>query len=326
MLRKSILGIIIALTVVLLFVYISDSTDLPESSETTYIIEASKEHIKWNNIVEEEGSIKGYENFKDFFKELYLVQHSMSHIFGELLYEKDGVEGVTVCDSTFAFGCFHGFFTAAISDVGLEIIPSLDDACGWSTECQHGIGHGAMEYMRHDLEGALSACDLTNQPDPLAGCTSGVFMEYNVPLIVSESETGVIPRILNKGKPYEPCDIIPERFRNSCYHELGQWWNQVYEKDYTLMGQLCSNVQNDIYRISCFSGIGQITPDSTNYNLELSIELCEKMPTEEGVFRCKAATSWSFKDSPSQSFKGVSVCEGLEEDEKKHCLQIGDLE
>lgn len=323
---KSAVAVFTVIVVTVLLIFVNDSSEISETNNSRYVIEESKEYIKWSNIIETKGPEEGYEIFKEFFKELYLVQHNMSHIFGDILYEKEGVSGVAICDSTFSFGCFHGFFTSAISDVGLEIIPFLDEACNESTECQHGIGHGLMEYMGNNIVSALRACELTNQPDPLAGCTSGVFMEYNVPLVVHNDTISVEPRELNEEKPYGPCIDIPERFRNSCYHELGQWWNQVYEKDYKLIGNLCKNIENDTYRQSCFSGVGNIIPNSAEYNLELTIQLCEEMPTDEGIVNCKIRASWAFLNSPNQSIDGPLVCGALEEEDKKQCLKNEDIE
>ncbi len=309
------------IAIVSFFIYIDTST---ESDSLVAVIDVPGEYKKWNGILDTKGLENAYSLFKDFYYNRPGTQHTASHIFGELLYAKGGVQGVAVCDGTFSFGCFHGFFTAGIADVGLLLLASLDETCNGDSACQHGIGHGIAEYMRPDLLGALSACELTNQPDPLAGCTSGVFMEYNVPLVVTGTNISTEARILDEDNPYEPCTTVPNKFRTSCYYELGQWWNQVYNGDYVYMGKLCGDVEDTVFRELCFKGIGKFTPNSSEYDVALTISRCEKMSTKKGILYCKYAASWAFQTKENHARKAPLVCRGMKEEYVQHCAKSSD--
>ncbi len=223
------------------------------------------------------------------------VQHTTAHIFGESLYAEKGKNGVSVCDSEFDFGCYHGFFTAAVKKEGLSVVLPLDVVCQTTVEpsaCQHGLGHGILEYMGHKkLDEALLICTRTNQPDPVAGCTSGVFMEYNVPLMKSDFGYEVVARPLGKD-PFVPCTDVAERFKTSCYHELGQWWYQVYSGQFERMGILCDSVKPEEERRTCFLGIGKTIGPAAGYEREETIEICNKMP-ESARDTCFSGAAWN---------------------------------
>lgn len=226
------------------------------------------------------------------------TQHNVAHLFGETLYAKEGVSGIRDCDPSFVFGCYHGFFAVAVAHEGLVVLPLLDEACeevveGESNACRHGIGHGILEYLGHErLMDALTACDATTQPNPLAGCTSGVFMEYNVPLTSLESGAYfTVPRPPGED-PYEPCMSVEERFKGSCILELPQWWAQVYARDYTHMGSLCASLSADESQI-CYLGLGKVVAPSVEFDPYASRAVCELMPDERGSYYCRASAAWS---------------------------------
>lgn len=280
------------------FVFLNKSQDSVQKSVTNYSEERSMfvEHI--NMVGPEEALLmfkRSYEN------EHFATQHNMAHIFGEALHEVFGTDGVVHCDGSFQFGCFHGFFGVSIALNGLTILEMLDAACLSAgaqepSACQHGIGHGILEYIGYDhLVDALELCERTNQPNPVAGCTSGVFMEYNVPL--SENEYGefvVTPRPLDETNPLTPCSDVPERFRESCYHELPQWWNQVYDQDYKRIAGFCSSLTVLAERRACILGVGNIIAPTSDYTVEQSVSWCNEMHRADDVHLCIASASWSF--------------------------------
>ena len=80
-------------------------------------------------------------------------QHGIAHIFGEVLYKSRGLSGITVCDGSFAFGCFHGLMVNALPKEGLGSVQQLDQMCNqkfgeYNLGCQHGLGHGIAEFFR----------------------------------------------------------------------------------------------------------------------------------------------------------------------------------
>lgn len=295
-------------------------------------VDAVQEQERWSQRIREAGAEESYKEFKQLYANSnFGTQHTAAHIFGPILYETVGIRGITICDSSFSFGCYHGFFGAALSDKGLSIVTDLDKACvekygPYGTGCQHGIGHGLLEYMGYgNLVKALEACKLTTQKNLLHGCTSGVFMENNVPLTLGDQTARTETRKLNPNNPYEPCTDIPERFRESCYYELGQWWDKVYEKDYGTLGRLCGNIEKEAYREDCYLGVGNVVAPSTLYNIAQAIDLCEKMPDPEGKLICRAGASWSFFAEPKYRELAPSMCDGVQPYRDYSCTQKADI-
>lgn len=256
-------------------------------------------------------------------------QHVLAHIFGALLYEKAGIDGIGTCDAEFAFGCYHSFFGGAIADKGRAVVTSLDQACikkfgPLGTGCQHGIGHGLMEYYGTKLEQALADC-LVTQKIILLGCSSGVFMEYNFPTLIGSDTATTSLRKLDQTNPYHPCTNVPDKFHKSCYFELPQWWYQVYERDDRVMGRLCQDIGDPSNRENCFRGLGNTIGPRTNFDLGKGSQICKLMPSGEGSTLCLAGLSWSWFAEPSKRSISTQPCQELTGQNKEICLKKSNL-
>lgn len=264
------------------------------------------------------------------FKKHYLgvpfdLQHNAAHVFGESLYDEEGIAGVRLCDQEFNFGCYHGFFTRAVASEGLDVIGALDRACDASdrpTACQHGIGHGILEYLGHSRLGdALLACKKTHQPDPLAGCTSGVFMEYNVPLSVGGDGTFALQTrpLEHHDEPYHPCTELPDEFRLSCYHELPQWWAQVYGQDFATLGAFCAAAPYPGGGRACFNGLGNVIASFGEYDADTVAGLCRQIADSEGRDSCFINAAWSAFVDRQDARGAAAICAKLPEKLQSEC-------
>lgn len=284
----------------------------------------------WSKAIDQLGPTQTYTNFKENVRLRDTEsQHVLAHIFGALLYEKAGAEGIGVCDGEFAFGCYHSFFGRAIADKGQAVVTSLDQACikkfgPLGTGCQHGIGHGLMEYYGTKLDLALTGC-LVTQKIALLGCTSGVFMEYNFPVITGSETATTSLRKLDPAQPYEPCPNTPAKFQKSCYFELPQWWYQVYERNDQVMGRLCQDISEQPHRENCFRGLGNTIGPRTNFDLKSGLDICRTMPSIEGNTLCLAGLSWSWFAEPSKRPVSSKPCQDLANRQKETCLKKSDL-
>lgn len=286
----------------------------------------------WERRIEEVGADQAYEELKKSFAASHFSdQHTAVHLFGEVLYEKSGIDGVTVCDGTFSFGCFHGHFVKAMAERGISIVKELDNACvskyaeyaGRLSGCRHGIGHGLMEYYGDDISLALSGCEYTADKIFRFGCSSGAFMEFNIPLIFSSNSANTEPRILG-ASPYTPCESVDPKFAYSCYFELPQWWLIVYERSYLRMGNSCSRLDGS-KREACFRGLGfYFVPDS-DYNIGSSIEKCEAAAVPLDKLNCRIGEAFSFLVQSDKADLAAQLCEGLNSTDKKSCLEKSDL-
>src|SRR6185436_4304211 len=159
---------------------------------------------KYTQSIKDLGPAKAYEIFKQDVTKITSPgsQHLLAHVMGTELYTELGLEGLSVCDDSFAFGCYHSFLGTAINQEGLGILNTVDQICNEKKSdaksgCQHGIGHGIIGYLGYDqaqLLEALKYCEQLTYFGPLAGCGSGVFMEYNLKTMADPSGSGLLSR------------------------------------------------------------------------------------------------------------------------------------
>lgn len=301
----------------------------PKGSGTTptTLPTSSQQSDFWSKRIDEVGPQVTYQEFKKLVsQEKLALQHGFSHIMGELLYQKKGLNGFAVCDQEFNYSCYHGFFTAALADKGVSIVRELNKVCEDTynplpSPCQHGIGHGLMAYLGRDkLVEALGLCKLTNQTNPLHGCTSGLFMEYNASSHFSSTSGVIDRRSLNPENPHEPCNsIVPQEFRSSCYAEIPLWWREVYNRDFDLIGKLCQSIEVKSHQSACYQGVGLVIAPTTNYNVNEVKILCKKMPDLTSQSQCLAETYKVFKALPGHQDKANQICEDLPNLDKTLC-------
>lgn len=253
----------------------------------------------WEQELEAKPADGVYQSFKNRNTQAkFETQHFAAHVFGEVLYDRFNLEGINVCDQSFNFGCYHGFFGIAVATQGISIIKNLDTICGKlpnedTAACRHGIGHGILENLGSEkLSDALQECLKTTQPNPFAGCTSGVFMEFNIPIRFYDGQFHSVPRELNQADPFEPCNNVDEQFRESCYHELPQWWSQVMGQDYRTLGEMCASVTVQNYSRACFIGIGTIVAPNADFEPYNTLYGCNRIRDERGAYLCRASAAW----------------------------------
>lgn len=336
MTRKLIISVLTLIILAQVWVVFGDRISFPEkkkifsSANKTVVAERSQ----WSKMMDEKGVEATYEEFKkQYEREGFGIQHTMAHVIGELIYQKKGLEGMVVCDNSFSFGCYHSFYSQALAIEGLSIVPIVDKFCvdkfgPLGTGCQHGIGHGLMDFFGpQKLELALEACSKTTQVKKLFGCTSGVFMEYNVPIMISSENTTTVPRVLDEKNPYAPCPTLPEKYQESCYYEMPQWWDKanVYNKDYKKIGELCQGIASPASREACFLGTGNVVAPSSNYIVKDAIQKCQQMPTLDSKVTCQSGASWSFFSAIAYKELSDQVCANLDEVNRNKCVKKSDL-
>lgn len=291
------------------------------TSESARSLRALKE--RWKHTIQKDGAEESYTAFKSEASKLDTASaHAESHAFGEALYELEGLPGLSTCDSSFEFGCYHSFFGLAVSAEGIGALPKFDQACKTkygdkNLPCQHGIGHGVLVYTDYNLIKALELCE-TVSTLPTGGCSSGVFMEYN---FHSMAENGDGSYLREKTENlYEPCDTLPERFRASCYFEQIQWWQNIFHSDFKYIGALCKTLPKNSQTFSaCYNGIGNYVAADDRETSKI-ISSCSVMPDEETKSLCLEGASWLI----GFDAKGTApqlLCEASQEPYKTKCLQ-----
>lgn len=323
--RNAIFTISITCVAVVAVVFFYYPHDRPVTAiDATGTLDIAAERQFWQERVATTGAARAYGEFKAAYADAdFDRQHIAAHLWGNLLFDTTGLDGVGICDSTFKFGCYHGFFTAAIGNRDIGILPELERACrakfgSLASACEHGIGHGILEYLGHDnLAGALEACAAMPQTDPVAGCTAGVFMEYNLPLTVVPGAAAFMRyRPLDDANPYEPCPNLPQQFRQSCYHELLQLWDRNY--NYGKIGILCAALSNGAERKACFQGAGTAAMLSSRYDVASTVGKCRELPAD-GQTICRIAASWGFTGAEPYRHLAHQLCQGLGADIEAQC-------
>jgi len=266
------------------------------------------------------------------------TQHGMAHIFGGALYATEGLGGFSVCDTRFSYGCFHEFVGRAIAARGVASAKDLNNECkklAQSSACQHGIGHGvlgSLGYTPKDLTEALSICTDLEHNDPMIGCESGVFMEYNLRTMLG-TQNPVRPVDARGGSTfYEPCVSLTSTstiLKQSCVFLLAQWWWVLFEANTNLpaeikfseMGKRCNGLPEDMQKI-CFEGMGQLAPPAAGFDAVGARKLCENASKERAhQLQCKNLAANVFFNVDS-SQKVLEMCKDLQKIDRATCEEF----
>lgn len=246
--------------------------------------------------------------------------HDLAHLVGATIWQKEGVPGLSICDASFAFGCFHGFAEEALKQ-DLQKLQSLAESClligkegtGPWASCIHGLGHGVGTYFRTtDLDSSLKACDTLKSGQQY--CQDGVFMEFS---INSPSAFWTKSKDL-----LFPCSSIDDKYALSCgrvlpgvlqkYHNLGT--NQI--------AQTCKTSKNIDVSSQCLDMLGLLTADQANGDVQKIDYSCNQITNKEAKVQCFIAASVElvFQQIPNWQTKYVEVCNKLERDDLQSCI------
>lgn len=291
-----------------------------------------EEDTYWQSRIKTVGGQAAYTEFaRAIQNDTTNKQHTMAHVFGSALYKTSGTRALGVCDARFSYGCFHQFLAKAIQEHGLREVAVLNQGCQQAgvanpLSCQHGIGHGVVAYIGYDrssLDKALGICKDLPFIDPVGGCYSGAFMEYNLHTMLGESAD---LRPVVEGNIFAPCDTLGESYQQACAFWQPQWWFQaIYQSDtspevYTKLGAHCDAMESDqSIRRSCYEGIGTIAPGSVENVPEKAAALCDATSTSP-LYRlyCRSYAASALAAVTSIRI-AQKVCDGLTGASAEYC-------
>ena len=248
--------------------------------------------------------------------------HEFSHIVGREFFKKYGYEGVTLCDNTFSYGCYHGTIIEALLLYGKASIPLIERQCvktvrdkgGESTrECTHGLGHGLITMHNFNLPQALSDCDLLTSLSRNS-CYLGVFMEYSF---------STAPTRISLKNPWRFCTDLPVRYKAACANYLPHTLlAQNYDLDLPHLGKLCMNTSDQALWRPCISYVGALAAVTSLGEKSAILKECNQIRVQEGRIECiqSAAMRVTYEKYANWPENSKNLCNELPEEFVKSCM------
>ncbi len=309
-----ILGILAGFIILLILWFLSDLLKLNSSINHTNTTSYSAQ-------IKRLGAAAAYDNLKSALQKMPSdSQHRQAHLFGESLYYTKGLSAITVCDSEFNFGCFHSLIGTALAKEGIAKVEEINNYCATLPSrsnfliCQHGIGHGLIAYFGYDPESlnkALNVCNGLKDKDPIGGCFTGVFMEFNFQTMLS---TDGKTRKMSSSSPLFPCNSLKEEFRQPCYYVQVDWWMKVLSGDKQVkiekIADFCSSLSPD-EQTACILGIGSYNTTWTDWNIEDSKQNCRTLTKTDAQILCLSSTAAAFSQNPHFKKQVEALCDSL---------------
>ncbi len=288
---------------------------------------------KWHLQIKGLGGQKAYTLFKtETEKKTIKTRHTDAHLFGEALYQIEGANGVSICDTSFGYGCYHSFLAAAIYSEGLEVIPTLSEKCFISSDmaglaCQHGIGHGILSSAGYDLDSlakSINVCDKLKSKGPVDGCVAGIFMEYNFQTMLVDD--GKI-RSIDENDPYFPCFNIGKAYTGACIYQQAQWWLSSLkfpsEARIKQIDFLCDRLTDNDLKTQCYKGFGINLLAYVDYDLDAVREICQSLSSSAAEAICRSGVAILLSRIPDLKKESLKLCTdpALNSENQQLCLK-----
>ena len=330
------LGIAAVLLATIALSFYTPSTESAVQGVDLSSMTHEEKSLHWETRIQDVGNAQAYEEFKASTPSVKPNEmHWEAHIFGDALYDLQGLSGIETCDTHAEYACFHAFMIRAIDEFGPTAAGKLHAVCieqlgEFAHECLHGMGHGILGVLGHTKEAlarAVDICDDYPNPNPAMskyGCTSGAVMEFNMYTMNSGTET---PRPFSDAIALEPCLSMEGREnREACTFWQPQWWiaSLKHEPPLTMakhIGRLCRAMNVDdteMYHV-CVQGIGNRISSSIDFDPARTAETCLAIdPDPETRYVCHIFTAFRF----SRYFpleKAQTACDGLPTEDAQRC-------
>lgn len=218
------------------------------------------------------GSKKSYDLLKSYFSQNESDAHDFAHVIGFVAADQ-GLDGLSVCDNFYNYGCYHGFMQIYLGNNGVSSVVDMEAAClklgmVHAPSCLHGIGHGLMMEASYDLNIALKNCRMLNQSSQTY-CFDGVFMERLAGSMLSRDR-----RIkLTSDTLFEPCDKADLLYKRECWRNQVSAWFGFFEGDTAKIGSYCAAIEKEYWQI-CFESLGLINVQNIGANEQGLIKSC----------------------------------------------------
>lgn len=290
------------------------------ASKENQTISWPQERRKWRLELDKADPTLVYRSFKDDYEKIDdpQVRHAAAHLFGELLYEVLVLGAVSVCDSSFESGCYHGVFTKTLSGYGEEGIRMFFDTCerlpSPRSGCVHSIGHGLVQlYGRDQIEKALMRCEALGWEGTPFGCVGGVFMEYMFPTLFDgvgiDNQLSSVFAIPNVD---EFCPSLPQMFQDSCYFQIIQGVRDMTQNASDALAAYCEEIALEAHKQTCYFSIGATSIAVDRLSPSDVHVYCEALDSEFGAIWCHAGASFAYVLAQDKA-AATAVCELIDD-------------
>lgn len=290
--------------------------------------DAAADRIRWSERITQVGPEKAIKELRSEYNDVddYRIQHTAAHVFGELLYDRFGLQGLEFCDDSFNSGCYHAFFGKAIAKEKTHVFSRLSDMCGSGKRaqrnCYHGVGHGLVAYFgyeENELLPALSECDSLSSSQANS-CEEGAFMEYNFRLLQHGPNIFVGAVRPLGDDPQAPCSALPEKFRANCYYSQPNWWKNVFQRDFEKIGNFCAAL-SESEKIQCFLGTGKDIAWFFPKNVANAKNICDTMPAYDDKLTCRSGAALAILTRTGDEVLAQKMCTGLDSRDQETCVR-----
>lgn len=247
--------------------------------------------------------------------------HDLAHFLGGLIYQKEGLDGLIICDSSFAFGCYHGFTEAAFTN-NLDLLKKIEEGCGQVgkigsgpfASCIHGIGHGIASFHNEsDLQAALGSCDELQNGQTY--CYDGVLMEFmtNAPRTIYQ-KTSV--------DPLYPCTELNPKYKGPCARNQPQVMIKYLGLKLEDISKICLSSDNGEIRFHCIDSVSLNIGQRSFGKIEFILQNCMTLFADEAIrSQCVAAAAGEvvFQKYPDWQETALKSCDSLSPSFQKSC-------
>lgn len=263
--------------------YFLNREDVHEAHQNTQEINEIKKRFN------DSGMAAAYAYVKENYAGNPTLGHDLAHVIGRMGFISLKDKALAVCDTGFAFGCFHGAITEWLHQ-DKEAILKANDACtalgfsGRTASCVHGIGHGVMSVSLNVKE-AARLCKMVGSGEGY--CFDGMYMEY-----FKNHE-------LSLDSGFSECAVDEKSAVNSCVRNLSMLF---FSRNMDVKSVCDKALDFEI----CVNTYGQFVGMQSFGDIKKSEEMCSRL-SHDLIGKCMvvAISEMAFQSGDIKKFKNM---------------------
>jgi hypothetical protein len=268
--------------------------------------------------------------------------HQMAHALGRDAVARHGGDATVIreCRPTFASGCYHGVVEAALKTAGRIDMAQLERLCvsidgldgpGPRYECLHGLGHGVLGALDHDLEAALHRCDALSNSRYAGSCRSGVFMEaitaeLGPPMLhgmhahaAGHEQAAARTLAIDPSNPYSPCVAFHDPYAKACWLFQGFVILRANDFDAGRALHICDGAP-DGRAARCYESVGHQVTGLFQHDNAWILGQCAKGDPALGA-RCAGGATLALNAMDWSGKRAIRLCAAAPEAWKHDCYR-----